>query len=359
MDERRILLPCALPGLGIGAKKLHAETTYKTTRPVWIQGPFLTPFSASVDYDNAICVSSGSGVSASLAAIQSLKKHRRVSFIWLCRDATMIEYYLNTYDFDEDAYTLIFYTGKQKLSIPHKLPPMVMIFESRPNLRNIVCMIIKSIESQDCLPEDLVRESELNEIDMNRAADHLASVEDQDHPLEMFHRLLGRSLKNYKKEELMKMMDGCNDAMLLRDFEHTLYKLCPEATFSQTALEKLSKRFEDKDTNMEGYVSLAKLKEYVDASLEDYQTSGARGTGPHAQAVVRSHSMEEMNDKFLKNQGEQALKDYMGEIDEEKAEGRLRRWAVLYCGGSLPVSTELTKVCQDFDIKYDQEKFDW
>ena len=155
----------------------------------------------------------------------------------------------------------------------------------------------------------------------------------------------------------MKMLDGCSDAMPVREFEHILYKLCPEATFSQSALEKLASQFEDKDTSMDGYVSLSKLTKYVNASLEDYQTNGARGTGPHA--VVRSVSMQEVNDKFLKNEGEQALKDYMAEMDEEKVNGRLRRWAVLYCGGSLPVSTELTQVCKDFDIKYDQEKFDW
>lgn len=244
------------------------------------------------------------------------------------------------------------------MSIPHKLPPMVMIFETRPELRNIVCMIIKCIESQDCLPEELVAESEETEKDLNMAADHLSDIVGMESPIQMFHKLLGRSLKHYKLKELMAMLGDAKEQMLLKEFEAVLYKICPEATFSSPALQKLAKHFEDHSKNADGYVDRDKLTKYVSESLSDYLTSGERGTSPH-NAEPQMHSTRTAKDKFTMHAGEEDLKSYMADMDEEKMSGKLSRWAVLYCGGSVPVSEELFKVCKDFDIKYDQEKFDW
>ena len=41
---------------------VHKQLERNTVRPVWIQGPFLSPYNRSVDYDNQIMIASGIGI---------------------------------------------------------------------------------------------------------------------------------------------------------------------------------------------------------------------------------------------------------------------------------------------------------
>lgn len=62
-----------------------------TRRPVWVQGPFHSPYTEAVLYDNCILVASGIGVTPALNCIQSLKRSRSVHLIWMVRDPNMLE----------------------------------------------------------------------------------------------------------------------------------------------------------------------------------------------------------------------------------------------------------------------------
>ena len=53
-----------------------------------------------------------------------------------------------------DEWILIYYTGKQRLVLPTKLPPNVFIFHARPILCSVLSSIVHSVESRECLPED-------------------------------------------------------------------------------------------------------------------------------------------------------------------------------------------------------------
>merc|ERR1712048_1048238 len=108
-------------------KRLFNETERETQRPVWVQGPFVSPFCTAADFDNLILVASGIGITPALAVMHTLQAERRVNLVWTCRDASLVEFYLNTAKFDDNAWTLVFYTGKQKLSITAHLPPACFI----------------------------------------------------------------------------------------------------------------------------------------------------------------------------------------------------------------------------------------
>jgi len=361
---------------GDWSNKLHEDTLWKTTRPVWIQGPFLTPYAASVEYDNAICVSSGSGISASLAALQSLKKHRRVSVIWLSRDASMVEFYLSTYEFDNDAYTLIYYTGKQKLAVPKKLPPNVLVFQTRPDLRSVICMIITTIESHNCLPENIIREAEDHEGGMCMYAEELNNIENLTDPYKILQRLLGRSLRNYTYDEIVKMLEGEDDILDMDEMEMLLMKITPEAFYAQENLEVFATEWAGEE---EGMVSRAKLVKHVKDALNFYfekpkkaekpkeaksEKPAANGTTNGAihreeSALHHKTTKAEAREMMLKGGGSADLKRMLAEMSDSKADAKLGKWAVMYCGGSLPVSSALIQVCSDFDIKYEQEKFEW
>lgn len=113
---------------------LHSKVQYDTTRPCFVSGPFTSPYSTATDFDNLILVASGIGITPAVSLIQSQKESRRVNLIWMCRDASLLEFMLGCVEFDDDAFTIIYYTGKRKLSLDVSLPPNVLIFNSRPDL---------------------------------------------------------------------------------------------------------------------------------------------------------------------------------------------------------------------------------
>jgi hypothetical protein len=362
---------------GDWSRKLHHRTQWKTNRPCWIEGPFLTPFAFGVEYDNAICVSSGSGVSASLASIQGMQGNRRVNFIWLCRDASMVEFFLDSFDFDDHAYSLIFYTGKQKLCLKRDLPPTVLIFEERPDLRNVVSMIICSIESGNCLPESIVHQSELAEQNMRDNASEIRSIESVDDPLELLRLLVGRSLKIFTEAEMQAKLMKCRERMEVVDLEEVLLDLAPGAKFAPEAIKELATVFKQQDDSSEfisGEKLLASLKDAVQSfandgvkvgmtpsqqPLETIRESGSKHQiyGSPANATSRKDLTERFSSKRL--DGDHQLADFLGQLSEKQANLRLDRWVVMYCGGSAMVADPLQKICKDFGVAYEQEKFNW
>ena len=68
---------------GDWTNRVHAQLERDTVRPVWIQGPYLSPYNRSVDYDNQIMVASGIGITPALSVIRSQKDSRRTNLIWV------------------------------------------------------------------------------------------------------------------------------------------------------------------------------------------------------------------------------------------------------------------------------------
>lgn len=340
---------------------------------------------------------------------------------------------------------------------------MVFIFECRPDLRSTVCMIIKSIESEDCLPEEMVKESEQVEMICNQAANDLKfdAINALDDPIEILNRLFGRALKNFSYDEMLDKCeaqrggessqrsldlrggDSSQDAVDVGEFEQILLHILPEAYFPQHTLECLAGYFIDPETekiSRERFINHCKnaLNKYMgtggvktmsaeqsvalgfgnlmDKSWHDMRTqhdltlamressrekvkspmnlakmaadkiatmakmrqtpSGHTVDAHHTSEAVktaREEVIEAINNAkaeqeenivkargiLNKHGGSQDLRKYIANLDDIQADGRLMRWAVMYCGGSVNVSTELRQVCRDFDIKYDEEKFDW
>ena len=115
-------------------------------RPVWICGPFQSPYSSTFKYDNLLLVASGIGITPALSVLATHKSAakgvRTVSMIWICRDPTLIEFHLGQHDFDPEGFTLIYYTGKKKLELPSQLEPNVRVIFKRPSLESLVPALI-------------------------------------------------------------------------------------------------------------------------------------------------------------------------------------------------------------------------
>jgi len=115
-----------------------------------------------VHYEDLILVASGIGITPAMDIINAYRAgSRRLSLIWSCRDASLLEYYLQHGRFDKDGWTLIYYTGKRKLRLQRSsLPDTLCVFHGRPVWDTVIREIISSIELGMGLPEEVVAERE-------------------------------------------------------------------------------------------------------------------------------------------------------------------------------------------------------
>jgi predicted ferric reductase len=67
---------------GDWTKALHDKVKVPTTRPVFIAGPFASPYATANKYDNLILVASGIGITPALSIIAAHKEAKRVNLIW-------------------------------------------------------------------------------------------------------------------------------------------------------------------------------------------------------------------------------------------------------------------------------------
>eukprot|EP00976_Prorocentrum_cordatum_P044404 898202-Prorocentrum_minimum.AAC.1 len=152
-----------------------------TSRPCYVAGPYATPFSTAIDYDNLVLVASGVGITPAMSIVTTHSGaslflltarvmftrscedpsraplatrafhccvyyspgahpsggERRCNLIWVCREAALVEFFLSRGSFDRAGWTLIYYTGAAELVLPRKLPRTVLIIRGRPDLDKV------------------------------------------------------------------------------------------------------------------------------------------------------------------------------------------------------------------------------
>ena len=67
---------------GDWTRALHDKVKVPTTRPVFIAGPYASPYATALKYDNIILVASGIGITPALSIITTHKDSKRVNLIW-------------------------------------------------------------------------------------------------------------------------------------------------------------------------------------------------------------------------------------------------------------------------------------
>ena len=112
----------------------------------------------ALDFENIVLVASGIGITPALSCLQQYKAERRIMLVWMCRDPTLIEFFLEIMKFD-DAMILIYYTGKQTIKFPASICQNVKILSGRPDVRVVVAQLISSSEKHEPLPPSIVQNS--------------------------------------------------------------------------------------------------------------------------------------------------------------------------------------------------------
>lgn len=176
-SERQIFMQ----KLGDWTTQVHTMLGRETSRPVWIQGPFTSPYGNADNYDNQILVAGGIGITPALSVIRQLKDTRRCNLIWATRDRHMLEFFIKHADLSHRGWNLVFYTGKEQLLgiedvVVTGNGTTIHIIRQRPKLNFVIPNIMYGIESGTSRPEQFVPDDKI--VAMELLQEKLAELEE-------------------------------------------------------------------------------------------------------------------------------------------------------------------------------------
>ena len=377
-----------IAALGDWTCALHKALAKPSSRPGYVYGPFPSPFSGAVDHDNLMAVASGIGITPTLGAVKQLSQTRKVNVVWMCRQPALVEYFVRNCTFDDDAWSLIFYTGKRKLVLDRTqfdANPRLLIIKGRPKLREDLEHVMLAIESNSLLPASLLK----------RAADTASEIFDRG-DAEDFKALLERGMCTYSLDDMYNIA--------------TKLSLRNLASVSAEAVKGI---FSDMDTNNDGIISGAEARAYrervkeqgvtFDGFCELIELLAADLPSPPFDKDSAQRIFDQIDangggsldrDEFGKAIDVLAGVDKAGDVEggtaDLKVGGMLTRsatvkkislggsrqsahallasdvdcihydaWQVLYCGGAAPVVNVLNEMHKETGLAVKIESFDW
>ncbi|KAG7367856.1 FAD binding protein [Nitzschia inconspicua] len=327
-------------------RKLHEEVHEPIDRRIWLNGPYPSPFETALDTDNIISVASGIGITPALSAIKSLADHRKMHLIWMVRDASLLEF---MFDFgivvDDDAYTLIFYTGKRELVFQRPLPYNVWVFKGRPDLDDLVVSIITATKSGQEL--DMSDYEEIIEHHVDHDLEGATPA-----PLNLEHEFfkeVTRLTSTYSIDELFRA--AVNRSHLGTRFisYEGLKGLIEDIFVRKFSDDQLRELFEQADQNKSGTISRGEFDSFMQ----------------HLQQRNKEHFDQIRKTRQQQKYASSKVSISFGPtVEEEEADKvvqveRPDHWRLLYCGGSAPVVEALNKVSAEHCIPFSIESFGW
>ena len=357
------VFPCTKPNhssicihkCGDWTGKLMDIITTPTHKPCFVVGPFLSPFSSpAMDSENLVAVASGIGVTPAISLIKQYSStSRRLNLVWICRDAGLVEHFLQNVVFGSDGYTLIYYTGRRSLILRDDIPSNVFIFNSRPNLERTISGIIVSIATGTGLPEDLHKKV------LTRT------------PAEMRSKLLlEKALSLYTLDQLyectVKASTYYNDGSQLiataanyRGVTSTMRHLLGDDC--ELVTKQITMNFEMVDTDGDCEIDRAGFEAFLNLMMlegSDAEEKASIATVKRGlQRMSTCRNMFESSNNLQSGQH----KDEFGIKKHLQGDGKFsaKNWNMLYCGGSQPVLGQLRDFKRKFGVGLSVEKFDW
>ena len=352
--------------LGDWTAALHEATRRPCSKPGWVYGPFPSPFSSAGKTDNLVGVANGIGISPTLGLIKQLSSARKVNVVWMTRDADLIEYFVRTVQFDDDAWTVIYYTGKRKLVLSEgafKANPRMLLIQGRPNLRKTILDVMSSIELDAPLPREMMDAVR----DMHMSTLYCGTSE-------KFASLLRRMQLTYSMGDLYQMAMRCTLAIFaessndssLSEFQRGvtlsgMKRFIDEVGNVPGLLdeEQVSRVFRQLDTSGDGFLDrqeFAEAMHIMEGSAETDEEKRRRSTENH-----RFESQRKL---------ERAFSSITTEGEEEEEEDRtraglggqdvdVRNWQILYCGGTKQVVETLERIGNETGVDVQIESFEW
>jgi hypothetical protein len=338
-----------------------------TRRPVWIQGPFSSPYDTAVDMDNQILVAGGIGITPAISVMRKHKATRRSNLIWAVRDPHMLEFFVKHGDFSSRGWNLFFYTGKQPLYVGKTnniLTPsgaMVHIIRARPNLRDLIPNIIYSIESGEFVPEEFIKETKVD------------AISELQKELVLLDELQLSSRE--KMSKLITLTD--NLGLLFSDLMEEITKgdlsstQRTDETTGEDSNEAMEEQHdgEDEDDLLEKIRSTKipsqgkltrraslELEEAPSPQLFDLRASMNRSLTGGRQLLMQESWVEKGSSVSMPWKADATeSKVFVRNLDKD----HLSTWGALYCGGQGPLADALKKTTKEVGISVALESFKW
>ena len=381
---------------GDWSRALHDEIALGTTRPIWIRGPFVSPFDSAVGFDNIVLVATGIGITPVLAIIDRFRGARRVPLVWICREASLVEFFLCHFTFDEDSITVIFYTGKVPLNVA--IPKNVAIFKSRPDLNVVMPTVIRCTAERTPLPSHFLAKhaaqgalggageaSQLN-LPIRAAYDIGGGIEDGMGLNEKFEKLIVNvaEAEGLDARHIMEYFEVGGNGMISEvQFYKGLRRLMPQGekylgsyqvTTDLAELETSSLLLPADEEIAESRNSVFGLMISTDPENLLFYLEGRRDFSArvleqklqvligdvhlHAKDVLASWTTTTEFTEASTEAKERAVTDAQF-LHGIGIDNMRRNWCTLYCGGSKNVIANLEQVSEKFGPQLKVESFDW
>eukprot|EP00956_Cyclotella_meneghiniana_P043431 scaffold269970_cov83-Cyclotella_meneghiniana.AAC.2 len=338
---------------GDWTKSLIEEITTPSHKPAFIAGPFLSPFSSpAMDSENVIAVASGIGVTPAVSLIKKYSStSRRMSLIWICRDAALVEHFLPSLELSTGGWILVYYTGKRPLFLNEDLPSNVFLCNGRPNLERTISGVIYSIANDSCLPDEVFSKNSIvtkatPEITAKLILVKALSIYSIDQLFDYAVRVstsFEEDLPEWSAASFDGVLKMINDLICV-DCEHELLKT--KAIKILDLVDNYGSSIVDKDT-FEDFMQLM-----MSADVESTQSVASTQDCKTTSLDVSRVSLADINDTITN--GMFGIKRV---LKSGKYSGK--KWNMLYCGGSEAVLAQLREYKHKYSIGLSVEKFDW
>jgi len=303
-----------------------------SVRHAWLYGPFPSVFSKVTAYDNIIAIASGIGITPAISAVVNFRGSRKVSVIWAVRDPDLLEHYVKILEFDDDAWTFIFYTGSRLLALEPNLlrrNRRVRIFSGRPALEDICLAIMDNVESSIDLPEDIWN----NTVQMHKSISTCSS------PM-LITKALERVSETYSESDL---------------FRWACEARAEGETDSDLQLNKVS---------LSGFKQFVKLISCIDDDRAEqtverlFHTADANGDGFLDESEFLN-LFGEVGCSRPSQVPRASLSSLCSQTRSRALQRRLATWVNLYCGHNKSIIESLRRFSKMQDVALEIENNDW
>jgi ferric-chelate reductase len=322
---------------GDWTQKLHDDVYEPLSRRLWLYGPFPSPFESAMDNDNVISIATGIGITPALSVIKSLADHRKMHLIWIVREASLLEFMIDYgITFDQDAYTLIFYTGERELVFRRELPFNVFLFKGRPEMDKLILSLIQMSICQ--------KEVDLSNYEM--IYEHKAAVaERQEMSIEhCFYAEISRLLLTYSVRELFHFAVRRSNVNSPHVTFQGLKDLINDIFVRNFSKKELRRLFNLADMDPNGAINLNEFHAFI-GRLEE---NAAKHNDCIKQATQKP---------FLEKN--QSIIFPVADMNQSIRVARPEHWRLMYCGGSSQVLRSLQAVSSKHRIPLSIESFEW
>uniref|UniRef100_A0A7S1V6H5 FAD-binding FR-type domain-containing protein n=1 Tax=Grammatophora oceanica TaxID=210454 RepID=A0A7S1V6H5_9STRA len=350
---------------------VHESLTRNTNRPIWVQGPFPSPYSNSIEYDNQLLVASGIGITPALSVIRRAHQEgaRRPNLVWMVRDPHMLEFFMQeSYLESGRGWTLVYYTGKQPFVANENMENQnsnICVIHGRPELESVIPAIIQGIETGKGLPEQHGPSKKQQAV--VELAEELVRLEMKSGELSSQEKIAHLTRHARKLGFLFTDLVSALEDVLVDEHRHRSNLVVDDGNACMGAIDEEAATVATTASSQDASVCRIYRQ---DSILKQLPSTASRLSSrdlmkgskkknkyaPPTEKDLTTGLLKKRTDPLFtpweSQEGSSEFVKQMPEIEKE-------RWGILYCGGAKILESKLAHIAEDLDLDFHTESFAW